>query len=291
MLDSRRLATLEVVVRAGSFAGAAAQLNYTPAAVSQHIGELERAVGLRLLERRPVRPTQAGQLALAAAEAAANALAAAEAGLRALRDGEAGHLRIASFASAASALVAPALAEFAGARPGVEMTLTAAEPDAAHAGLIDDRFDLAITFEYDIDPHQPPEVIARRHLMDDPVLAAVPDDHPLAKRRAIRLDRLAKETWIAAPRAGLPLPALRRAGGTDFHPSLRYQGEDFATVLELVSAGLGIALLPRLATAKLPKRIATIPLAGAPITRRIYTAHLVGRCPAAATTFDDLLRA
>jgi DNA-binding transcriptional LysR family regulator len=82
MLEPRRLTTLQAVVRAGSFAGAAEELNYTQAAVSQHIAELERAVGLRLLERRPVRPTPAGQLALAAAEAAGNALAAAEAGLR-----------------------------------------------------------------------------------------------------------------------------------------------------------------------------------------------------------------
>src|SRR5437588_11166138 len=44
----------------------------------QHISELERAVGLRFLERRPVRPTEAGQLALTAAETATHALAAAE---------------------------------------------------------------------------------------------------------------------------------------------------------------------------------------------------------------------
>ena len=86
------------------------------------------------------------------------------------------------------------------------------------------------------------------------------------------------------------LAALQRAGGTGFRPTLRYQGEDFATVLALVSAGLGIALVPRLATTKLPKRIATIPLADAPITRRIYTARLHSRRPATAAAFDDLLR-
>jgi DNA-binding transcriptional LysR family regulator len=51
--------------------------------VSQHIAELERTVGLQLLERRPVRPTGAGLLALAAADAVEEALAAAETGLRA----------------------------------------------------------------------------------------------------------------------------------------------------------------------------------------------------------------
>jgi DNA-binding transcriptional LysR family regulator len=71
----------------------------------------------------------------------------------------------------------------------------------------------------------------------------------------------------------------------------RRQGEDFATVLALVSAGLGIALLPRLVTSKLPKCIATVRITGAPINRRIYTARLRGREAAVATVFDDLLRA
>jgi DNA-binding transcriptional LysR family regulator len=291
MLDPRRLTTLQAVVRAGSFARAAGELNYTQAAVSQHIAELERAVGLRLLERRPVRPTPAGELALAAAEAAGHALAAAETGLRALRDGEAGRLRIAAFSSAARELLPPALATFARLHPDVAITLTAAEPAEAYDGLIHDRFDLAVAFDYDLEPDTPPEVVACRPLMEDPVLVAVPAGHPLARRRSVRLDRLAREPWIAAPLAGLPLPALRQAGGTGFTPTVRYVGEDFATVLALVSAGLGVALLPRLATATLSQRITTIPLTGTPVTRRIWTARLHSRHPAVVATFDDLLRA
>lgn len=291
MLDPRRLTTLQAVVRAGTFAGAADALDYTPAAVSQHIAELERAVGLRLLDRRPVRPTAAGRLALAAADAAGSALAAGETALRALRDGDAGLLRVAAFSSAAVALLPPALATFARDRPGVEVTLTTAEPGEAYAGLIADRFDLAITFSYDLDPDEPPDAITRRHLMDDPVLAAVPHDHPLARRRSVRLDRLAREPWIASPSAGLPLAVLRQAGGSGFSPTFRYHGEDFATVLALVAAGLGIALLPRLATARLPNDVRTIPLTGAPVQRRISTARLRSRHAAAAAAFDDLLRA
>ena len=87
-------------------------------------------------------------------------------------------------------------------------------------------------------------MIVRRHLVDDPVLAALSRGHPLAGRRSIRLDRLASEPWIASPLAGLPLATLRTAAGRGFSPALRYDGEDFATVLALVAAGLGVALLP-----------------------------------------------
>jgi len=290
MLDARRLATLKAVVEAGSFAGAATRLSYTQAAVSQHVAELERAVGLRLVDRRPVRPTDAGLLALSAANAVDDALAAAGTGLRAIRDGRAGRLRIAAFASAVTALLAPALADFTRTHPDIDVTLTSAEPDDAHHGLTHDRFDLAYTFDYDIDPKAPPVAVEREPLLNDPVLVALPTGHPYATRKALRLDLLAREPWIAAPLAGLPLALLRAAAGTGFDPQVRYEGEDFAAVLALVAAGLGIALLPRLATQKPPLGVAIRPLLDAPLHRRVYTAQLRSRPASAASSFSRLTR-
>jgi len=290
VLDPRRLATLKAVVAAGSFAGAADRLSYTQAAVSQHITELERAVGLRLLDRRPVRPTEAGLLALAAADGVEDALAVAETALRALRDGETGALRIAAFGSAVSDLLALALAQYGRLHPDVEMTLTSVEPPAAHQGLVAGRFDVAVTFDYDIDPADPPAPVVREPLLDDPVLVALPAGHPLASRGSIRLDRLATEPWIAAPLAGLPLAALRKATGRGFAPQVRYEGEDFAAVLALVAAELGVALVPRLATSRAPAGVALRPLAGATMIRRLYTARLRASSPRTAGAFSDVLR-
>jgi DNA-binding transcriptional LysR family regulator len=135
--------------------------------------------------------------------------------------GGSGSLRIAAFASAVTDMLAPALAEFARTRPDVEVTLTSVEPHVAHPGLIDDGFDLALTFDYDIDPQTPPAVVERELLTEDPVVAALPAGHPLATRKAIRFDLLASEPWIAAPLAGLPLTALREAAGTGFTPQVR----------------------------------------------------------------------
>jgi len=193
MLDPRRLATLQAVLRTGSFAAAAEELGYTPSAVSQHIAELERAAGMRLLERRPVRPTEAGLVAARAAEASGRALAAAAAELRALRDGSAGTVRLGAFASAASALVAPALGRFGASHPRVRVALVQLETAAAHEALLDGRLDLAVTFDYDLAPQEPPDGVERVPLGDDPVLAALPAGHPLAGEETLELRALAGE--------------------------------------------------------------------------------------------------
>jgi DNA-binding transcriptional LysR family regulator len=284
MLDARRLATLESVLRTGSFAAAAAELGYTQSAVSQHIAELERAAGQRLLQRRPVRATAAGLVALRAAQATGQAIAAASTELRALRDGHAGKVRLGAFASAASALAAPALATFAHSHPGVDVTLVQVETPEAYQDLIHDRLDLALTFDYDLEPHEPPDAVERTFLADDPVLVALPATHPLSREPAIDITALAADVWIAAPLAGLPLATVRAARGTGFQPRLRFEGDDFRTVLALIANGLGIAFVPRLATQHLPEAVTVRSLADAPLTRRIYTTRLRTRATRPAVT-------
>lgn len=274
MLDPRRLATLDAVLRTGSFAAAAEELGYTQSAVSQHIGELERAAGVRLLERRPVRATPAGQIALRAARVAGTAIAAAETELRALQSGDAGRLRLGAFASAASALAAPALGDFARRHPAIDVTLVQLETRAAYDALVHGRLDLAITFDYDLDPQPPPDVIMRSPIAEDPLLVALPAGHGLAGMRSVPLSALAGDAWIAAPLAGLPLGALQDAGGVGFQPRLRFEGDDFRAVLALVADGLGIELLPRLAAQDMPSGVVVRPLTGAPLTRRLYAARL-----------------
>jgi DNA-binding transcriptional LysR family regulator len=285
MLDSRRLATLRAVLRSGSFAAAAAELGYTQSAISQHIAELERTVGLPLLQRRPVRPTPAGLIALAAADAAAEALSAAATELRALRDGFNGNIRLGAFASACSALAAPALARFAESRPHVRVTLVQLETDAAYAALLDGGLDIAITFDYNVAPQEPPSVLKREFLAKDPVVVALPKGHRLAARKSVALRALADEPWIAAPLAGLPLQALRvSVGALGFQASMSFEGDDFRTVLALVNVGRGVALLPRLALHQdLPRMVAMRPLRDDPLTRFLYISRLKTETMAPAT--------
>lgn len=81
MLDLRRLAVLRAVSRAGSMAGAATAMAFTPSAVSQQIAALERSVGTILVMRlaRGVRLTEAGELLVAHTDTVLERLEAAEA--------------------------------------------------------------------------------------------------------------------------------------------------------------------------------------------------------------------
>src|SRR5688572_26715356 len=99
MLDVRRMRVLLAVVSTGSVSSAAANLGYTPSAISQQISVLEREAGLALLQKsgRGVRPTAAGRLLAEHAAVITNKLAEAETALADLRAGRTGRMRVTYF--------------------------------------------------------------------------------------------------------------------------------------------------------------------------------------------------
>src|SRR5436309_4882267 len=126
-LELRHLAALEAVGRTNSFGRAARELGYTQSAVSQQIAHLERAVGMRLVERpggpRPVSLTEAGRLLLRHAESITARLRAAQADLNALAQGEAGALRIGTLQSVGAKVLPTVMQRFSAEWPSVEIQL------------------------------------------------------------------------------------------------------------------------------------------------------------------------
>ncbi|WUH97652.1 LysR substrate-binding domain-containing protein [Spirillospora sp. NBC_00431] len=292
-IDPRLLATLEAVVRAGSFAAAAEALGYTQSAVSQQIAELERRAGVRVLERRPVRPTAAGAVLLEAEGSIRAALTRADAELTALDDGLSGEVRLAAFISASGSVVPPALARLRAECPGVRVTLSQRETEASYQGLLRGDIDLAVTFDYDRHPVPEPAGVHRTLIGRDPVVVALPTRHPLAGRTSLSLADLADEAWIGTPvtaqQLGLLAELARSAG---FTPRLTFEGDDFRTVLALVSHGLGIALLPALAITAAMDGVVAHPIAEEPLVRFIYSCRVdTPRTPAVVKRLQSGLAA
>src|SRR5689334_21327673 len=245
MLDLRRLAVFREVADLASFSAAALELGYTQSVVSHHVAQLEREVGVTLVERgrRPVRLTPAGERLHAHAGTILGAARAAEADLRAVAGLEAGTLRVGAFLTACASFVPVAVAAFAAEHPGVDVRLDQLEPPVSVPRLIDGEIDLAVVF---LDEGEALDRrLESRKLADDPYRVALPPRHRLARRREIRLDELREERF-SAPRAaggGLQYRAmLERLCG--FTPDFAYAVDDVTVARGLVAAGLTVAVMP-----------------------------------------------
>jgi DNA-binding transcriptional LysR family regulator len=243
-LDARRVLLFRDVVRAGSLTAAARDLGWTQPAVSQHLQRLERDAGCPLLVRGPrgVVPTEAGRALLARADAVAGELRLAEEEVAALAGLRAGRVRLAAFPSAAAVLAPAAIALLTARFPGLEVSMTEAEPPGAMAAVRVDEADLALVFGHDGPPADHRE-LAWTPVLREPVHLVLPRDH-----RGTRLEELADEPWIAGcPRCRSHL--VDRCAVAGFVPRVRYESDDYVMVQALVAQGLGVTSLPASALA------------------------------------------
>ena len=291
-LDVRRMRVLREVAERGTIAAAARALAFTPSAVSQQLATLEREAGVALLDRQGgrVRVTEAGRRLVARTEAILAELEAAGAALSAAAAEVTGEVHVAAFPSAERALLAPAAAALLRRHPGVSVRTTELEPEAALPALRLGDADLALAHEDVGRPASRDARLERADLMEDPLLLVLPSGHP-ADADAVRLAALADARWVATPpgtacRAMLD-HACRSAG---FAPEVPYHANDFGVLAAYVAAGLGVAMVPRLALPAFGAGVVVRPVADVPVTRRIYVAARRGALarPALAAMVAEL---
>ncbi|HSC91913.1 MAG TPA: LysR family transcriptional regulator [Gaiellaceae bacterium] len=270
MLDARRLIVLREVARLGSFSAAAHALWITQPAVSRQIAALERELGRKVLERTPrgLRLTDAGALLVEHAEAIVARLAAAEAQLGTLDRLESGRLRLGSSGAAAAGLLAGAMAQFRRRWPSVELSLLELPAEDPAGPVKAGELDLAVVFEGGLAPRPVDPELERVHLLDDPLLLALPAQHALSARERIDLRELADETWIRVQPEG-PGVAHAACVAAGFEPRVRFDARAEEVALELVAAGLGVALVSSLAAAPVPEGAVVRDLGERAPTRRV----------------------
>ncbi|MFF5715876.1 LysR family transcriptional regulator [Streptomyces buecherae] len=272
MLDLARLRALHAVAVHGSVSAAAVALGYTPSAVSQQIAKLERETRTTLLERRGrgIALTDAAQQLADTAQRLLAIVERAETTLEERRGQPSGRLVVGAFASAARGLLPPVLAELTARHPGLDARLTEVDPHLSPDLVARGVIDLAVTHDWDISPLPAPEGVQRVVIGDDPSDILVPGDHPLAGRRVLGRADLTDQRWICQPPGTVChdwLVRTLRASGHE--PDLAYQVAEYHTQLALVSAGLGIALVPRLGRGPVPDGVSVVPLEPTPL-RRLY---------------------
>ncbi|MFK0289882.1 transcriptional regulator CynR [Streptomyces sp. NPDC090442] len=154
VLELRHLRYLLAVAEHGNFTRAAEELHISQPTLSQQIKQLERTLGVQLLDRtgRTVRLTDAGAVYTDHARRALRDLAAAERAVHDVQDLSRGHLRLGATPTFTAYLIGPLTAELHARHPGVSLTLAEATQDRIEAALLADDLDLGIAFA---GPHQP----------------------------------------------------------------------------------------------------------------------------------------
>lgn len=291
MLDVKRMRILKEVADRGSFSAAAEALSYTQSAVSQQIAALEREAGQQLVTRgsRGIRLTEAGEALVRHADAILTRLADAEAELEAIAGLRGGRLRMAAFPTVGATLMPLAIATFRERHPEVELSVRQLEPEDSLPLLKCGELDIALSIEpnavHDTDG------LESMFLLDDPMFAALPLQHPLANKSRVRLKDLANESWISTTDACSCASLVRthciRMG---FEPEVTFESDDYLAIQGLVAAGVGVALIPTLALTTVRDDIVIRDLGNEAPVRKIAAATLPGaqRSPAARAMLDVL---
>ncbi|MFE0100338.1 LysR family transcriptional regulator [Streptomyces sp. NPDC059009] len=246
--DIKKLQILRTLRDRGTVTATAQALLMTPSAVSQQLSNLAKQLGVPLLEAhgRRVRLTDAAHLVLRHAEAVFAQLERADAELAAYAQGEAGEVRVGAFSTAVPALVVPAVRALRAAHPGITVRVREAEAAEAYELLAAGEVDLTLSLA----AHAPTDTdrrFTRVPLLADPLDVALPAGHPRAADEGLRLADLSGEPWIfggSGPWSEITRAACEAAG---FTPEQAHSASGWTAILAMVEAGMGVALVPRMA--------------------------------------------
>ena len=192
-------------------------------------------------------------------------------------------MRIASFQTAAHALVIPALGPLEARHPDLQCELVQAEAENALPALRLGDVDMVLAEEYDHAPRPRDPALEQRELCRDALVFAVPDGHPAAAQETIAFADLRDDEW-AGGEAGTAWNdmierACRSLGG--YEPDVRHNVDDVRLILSLVAGRGAVGLVPALGLHNEIEGFVWRPPAEGPLERRIFTAVRRGTADAA----------
>ncbi len=244
LANLRRLDAFVAVAEELHFGRAADRLHIAQPALSQQIRQLEADLGLTLLERttRRVGLTHDGAAFLPHAR---QLLVSAQGVARAaeeLRVGARGRLRLGFVDSTAFEFVPWFLRRFRSTWPEADVELHTMSSDEQARALVDGDIDLGVARTVPVRPAVDSAVLGH-----DRFMLAVPADHAAAGQRTVSLRRLVRETFVGFSRTSSPslhaeLRSLLGGHGVGYDPAI--EATEYTTIVGLVAAGEGVALVP-----------------------------------------------
>lgn len=242
--ELRHFRYMDALARELHFGRAAARVGIAQPPFSQQIQQLERQLGLVLVERRPVVAlTPAGEAFVETGRRLMSQLADGLEATRRIGSGESGSLRIGFAASTLMTGLTAALNAFRKTHPGVTLDLrelsTAQQIEALSRG----ELDLGVMREVQSDRAD----VVSEALVLEPLIAVLPEDHRLADRSHIQLEELRDDPFVLFPMKVAP-DLYRRVAGlfldSRVTPNVVMEALEWITIVGLVEAGVGVSIVP-----------------------------------------------
>lgn len=249
-IDLDQLRTFVAVAEAQSLTRAMEVLHLSLPAISRRLSSLEEELGIALLTRttRRVTLTQTGREFLPRARRLLDELEESLLGIRETAARRRGLVTIACIPTAAYYFLPATLADFARRFPHVRVRVMDLSADGVTDAVAGGGVEFGIGMEGAVHPE-----VEFRALRRDPFVLACRRDHPLARKRGLRWADLANEVLVGVSRrSGNRLILDRALLPRGIQPNWRYEAEHLSTSLGLVEAGLGVAVVPRLALPRGP---------------------------------------
>lgn len=244
-MEMQQLRYVVAVARTGNFSRAAEQCHVAQPSLSQQIQKLEAELGERLFDRlkRQVRLTSHGEVFL---RRAVRILEEVDAAKREAADTQAlqrGTLKLGVLPTIAPYLLPAVMGGFMEKYPGVEVVVQEDVTAQLLKFLLAFEIDLALASEPIRD-----ERLQVRELFTEELLLALPPGHALARKRAVGAPDLERERLLVMKEGHcLGEQVLRFCDRRDLHPNISFRSAQLETIQSLVSAGLGLSLVPAMA--------------------------------------------
>jgi DNA-binding transcriptional LysR family regulator len=244
-MELRHLRYFVAVAEELHFRRAAERLHMAQPPLSLQIAQLEEEIGCRLFDRsdrRRVRLTPAGESFLEEARPLLDRVQHAVESARRAQAGEIGTLTVGLTSSMAYGVVPGLVRTFRKQNPGVAIRLLEMTTAQQERALLDRRLDLGFCY-----PPLEHDGFRTAVVQEERLTLAVPESHPLARHREVRLRSLGPEAFLSFPRSLSPglydliLSACRQA---ELTPKFAQEATQLQTIIALVAAGLGVAIVP-----------------------------------------------
>jgi LysR family hydrogen peroxide-inducible transcriptional activator len=254
------------IARQRHFTRAAASLNVAQPALSQQIQNLEAELGTLLFVRgrKQTHLTPAGEAFLPCAEAMLAKAEAAKQAVAEVTQLRGGRLILATIPSVSECWLPDIIGRFRKRFPMVELVLLEDTSERVAELVETDRAELGFLL-LPLKSGRPLEV---RKLVTEPFVLLVPATCTIAQQKSVCLTEVAREPMIfyKGRVRDAAFAACREAG---FNPRIACESSELETIRSLVRAGLGLAIIPKLAARELPKGVVAITLRAPRITRTI----------------------